>query len=303
MKRAQRGFAVVLAMGVAALAAIAAAAMISTQSVWARQNELMAGHVQAQALVRAGADWACAILAEDRRASNVDHRGEPWALRLKPVPIESGELVGALEDEQGAFNLNNLVIDGKASVAHLANFQRLLAVLDLPGELADALTDWLDADGVALPQGAEDNYYLARNPPYLAANRPLTDLSELALVRGFDQTARMRLRPYVTALPQPTPVNVNTAAPEVLAAIVEGLSLIDARALVARRDRSFFRDMADFRGRLPAGVVVAADHIAVRSDFFTASMRATIGEAQASGRALISRVDPKWPVIVWRKVL
>ena len=54
MKNAQRGVAVVLAMGVVALAAMAAAAMLVSQSTWSRQAELTAEHVQAQALVRAG---------------------------------------------------------------------------------------------------------------------------------------------------------------------------------------------------------------------------------------------------------
>ena len=77
--------AVVLAMGVVALAAIAAAAMLASQSTWSRHVELTAEHVQAQALVHAGVDWARALLSDDRRVSNVDHLGEPWALRLPPT--------------------------------------------------------------------------------------------------------------------------------------------------------------------------------------------------------------------------
>ena len=58
MRKTQRGVAVVMAMGVVALAAIAAAAMLASQGSWARQAELTAEHVQAQALVQAGVDWA-----------------------------------------------------------------------------------------------------------------------------------------------------------------------------------------------------------------------------------------------------
>jgi general secretion pathway protein K len=61
MKKTQRGVAVVLAMGVVALAAIAAAAMLATQSTWSRQAALGAEHAQAQALVQAGVDWARAM--------------------------------------------------------------------------------------------------------------------------------------------------------------------------------------------------------------------------------------------------
>ena len=101
---------------------------------------------------------------------------------------------------------------------------RLLEILALPDALAASLADWLDADGEPQPQdGAESGYYQGLQPPYLAANRPLGDVAELALVRGFDEAARTRLRAFVTALPRFTPVNVNTASPEVLAAVVGNL--------------------------------------------------------------------------------
>ena len=80
--RSQRGVAVVLAMGVAALAAMAATAMMLSQSTWARHSELSTDRIQAQLVVKAGVDWARAVLSDDRRSSTVDHLGEPWALRL-----------------------------------------------------------------------------------------------------------------------------------------------------------------------------------------------------------------------------
>jgi len=48
-------------------------------------------------------------------------------------------VIGAIEDRQGLFNLNNVV-------GNVAQFQRLLAVLGLPADLAPALADWTDGD-------------------------------------------------------------------------------------------------------------------------------------------------------------
>lgn len=299
----QKGVAVVLAMGVVALAAMAATAIMVTQSTWTRLSELNLDHVQAQLVVRAGVDWARAVLSDDRRVSSVDHLGEPWALRLPPMPVDNGKLAGYIEDQQGVFNLNNLVNDGKVVPAQLAHFRRLLAILELPADLADTLADWLDADSEPQPRGGtEDSYYLGLERPYLAANRPLIDVAELAFVRGFDANVYARLRPFVTALPRPTPVNVNTATPEVLAAIASGLNLDGARALVAQRGRVYFRDKADFLGRLPQGVSASMDDFAVSSDYFMATMRVAIGDAEAGGTALLAREDGRWPVIVWRKL-
>jgi len=303
-RTSERGVAIVLAISVVALAALVAAAIMVSQSTWARQLELTAEHVQARAVLQAGADWARAVLADDRRVSNVDHLGEPWALRLPPLPVENGELLGRIEDQQGAFNVNNLVSEGKVNVAQLAHFRRLLATLGLPDALAFTLVDWIDDDGLPQPQGgAEDENYLALDPPYLSANRPLIDVAELALVSGFDADARARLHPYVAALPGFTAVNVNPAPAEVLAAVIEGLDLGSAQALAAQRDRAYFRDSEDFSKRLPSGVTAAAGDIGVSSDYFVATLRVTIGGAQARGKALLARAGSGWPVVLWRKYL
>ena len=301
MRAAERGVAIVLAMGVVAMAAMAATAIMITQSTWSRAAELTADHVQAQVLIQAGVDWSRAILSYDRRSNNVDHLGEPWALRLPSMPVENGELTGYIEDQQGLFNLNNLVKGAKVNLAQLAIFRRLLSTLGLPAALADTLADWLDADSEPRPQGAEDGFYLALQPPYLAANRPLIDVDEIALVRGFDAGVRARLRPFVTALPVFTAVNPNTAAPEVLAAVVEGLGLDGARDLVAKRKRDYFRNWDEFFRQLPPGLIVPTENISVSSDYFMATMRVTIAGAQARGSALLARQDNGWPAIVWRK--
>jgi general secretion pathway protein K len=221
------------------------------------------------------------------------------------MPVENGELVGQIDDQQGAFNVNNLVLDGKVNVAQLAHFRRLLAILGLPDALAYTLVDWIDADSLPQPQGgAEDAFYLALDPPYLAANRPLIDVAELALVAGFDANVRARLYPFVSALPGSTAINVNTAPPEVLAAVVDGLDLGAAQAMVAQRDRVYFRDTGDFSNRLPRGAAAAAGGgISVSSDYFMATLRVTIGGAQARGKALLARTGSGWPVVVWRKYL
>lgn len=302
MRTVQKGVAIVLAMGVVALAALTATAIMTTQSTWSRQGELTAGHIQAQTLIQAGVDWARAVLSDDRRLSNIDHTGEPWALRLPAMPVEGGELAGFIEDQQGLFNLNNLARDGKMNPRELAHFQRLLSVLGLPVELSGSLVDWIDADSEPQAQGgAEDETYLALQPPYLAANRPLTDVAELALVHGFDEGVRARLRPFVTALPRPTAVNANTASPEILAAVIEGLGLDGARELVARRGRTYFSDRSNFLTQLPEGVQVETEDIVFGSDFFLATLRVTMGGAQARGIALLAREGTGWPNIVWRK--
>jgi general secretion pathway protein K len=223
-------------------------------------------------------------------------------MQLPAIPVENGSLAGHIEDEQGKFNLNNLLQDGKINHGQLTQFKRLLVILALPPMLADTLADWLDTDNMPQPQGgAEDAFYLSLPQPYLVANQPLTDIAELALVAGFEDSVRARLRPFVTALPGVTPVNVNTATPEILAAIVDGLSLDNARAIVAQREHIYFRHVADFSEKIPQDLIAPNENISVSSDYFLATLRVTLGNAQTYGSALLSRKNNGWPSIIWRK--
>ena len=305
MNSRQHGAALLMAMAIMAMAAIAATAMLVALSTWSRQSGLVAEHVQAEELVTAGGDWARAILFDDRHDSgDVDHAGEPWALSLPPIPFENGELAGRIEDQQGLFNLNNLVRNGKLDVTQYAHFQRLLAILGLPDDLAPALADWVDVDDMPQPAGGvEDAYYGGLTQPYLSANAPLTDLDELALVRGFDAGVRARLAPFVTALPGTTALNVNTAPAEVLAAVVDGLDVDSARTLVARRNGIFYRNNADFLSQLGKDATVPDQSIRVGSDYFLVTLRVTYGKTLARGQMLLARENPtRWPAVVWRKV-
>ena len=47
-------------------------------------------------------------------------------MKLPAIPVEGGEVQGTLYDQQGLFNLNNLVRNGTASAIDLVRFQRLL---------------------------------------------------------------------------------------------------------------------------------------------------------------------------------
>lgn len=302
MKR-ERGVAVITAILVVALVAAAASFMAWQQQLWLRQVENLSERAQARAVALAALQWARSILAADARDGAVDHLDESWARTLAPLPVDGGSLAGELVDAQARFNLNSLVREGGTSAADVASLRKLFELVQLSPDLVNAVVDWTDAGGeVTYPGGAEDMDYLIAEPPYRAANRALTSVDGLARVKGFDADALERLRPFVTALPQATPVNVNTAPAEVLAAVIAELTLDDARALVDTRQGRHFRDIADFRARLPKSVTqVNETLLAVGSRYFTVSGHARYGRAKVGFEALLERESTAWPRLVWQK--
>ena len=298
---AQRGAALIMALLVVALATTLASAMIWRQDMWLRQVETRRDLAQARLLATAGIDWARAIMAEDARTSSIDHLGEPWATKVPAMPAEGGEIGGELNDEQARWNLNNLVRSGQVQPESLAVLRRLLDQLQLPQTLAPALADWLDSDAEASPDGAEDAYYEGRTPPYRSANREFTDLDNLLRVRGFNSAIIDRLRPYVAVLPGYNPVNLNTTSAIVLAAVLPDVSPADAQQVVVERNRIPFRDLADFRNRLPrADTGSGSGQLDTRSRFFSVMIRSRYGNADTASTALLDRLTP-WPAIVWQR--
>lgn len=292
----QQGVAIIITLLIVALASSLAIYMAMQQSMWQRQVERQFERAQARELGLAGINWARAVLAEDARGGNVDHEKEIWTLRLPAIPVEGGEIIGSIEDRQGQYNLNNVV-------GNVAQFQRLLALLGLPPELAASLADWQDADSEPRSGGAEDGYYLALGSPYRAANRPMAELGELTKVKGFDRHIIESLRPFTCVLPATnTPVNVNFAPAEVLVAVIEGLSLSDARLLIQQRQVNPFKDVADFKQRLPhGGMKVVDSDISVKTDFFWVTGRVSVGKSQVVTQALVQR-GANWPTVVWQSV-
>ena len=303
----QNGVAIIMVLLIVALATSLAAFIATQQNLWQRQVESQIDRTQARRIGIAAIDWARAILADDMRTSSIDTDKEIWASRLPAMPVENGEVTGMIEDRQGLFNLNNLVRNGVTSTSDVAQFQRLLELLGLPTELANALADWMDADSeTQYPGGAENDYYLALSHPYRAANRPLAEMGELSLVKGFDRKTIERLRPFVAVLPATGAINVNFASPEVLAAVIGNISLADARLLVQQRSVQPFKDFVDFKQHLPHGGAGVSDSsiissIAFSSQFFLVTGRATVGRAQVTTQALLQRLGP-WSNVVWQSV-
>jgi general secretion pathway protein K len=304
-QRRDHGAAIIMAMLLAALAATIATTLLWQQQRWINEHAHRRDQVQAQALAMAGIQWARQIV-NDNAGGGIVHLGQPWALKLPALPIENGSISGYIVDAQSRINVNNIAGAPATPGPTRAALQRLFTALALPSSLLNAITDWVDADDrVTDPGGAEDAWYSSQPRPGLAANAPVRRASELLAVRGADPGLLSRLLPFVSALDAPTTVNVNTAPPEVLVAVVGGLDTAGAAALVASRAPAPFTSIANFRARLPRPDLAFDETLLdVRSDWFEVSIEARQGDTLARARALLKRgpAANAWPVVVWQVV-
>jgi len=172
-----------------------------------------------------------------------------WNGRVVAFPIEGGGIQTVLTDGQACFNLNSVVEGaGEFLVRRPAGVEQFIVLGLAVGlaeakahQIADGLTDWMDADTAARPQGAEDAAYVAAGPGYRTSGQLLSEVSELRAIRGVDADSYARLRPFVCALPTsaPSAINVNTLTSDqslLLLVLTNGkLSRAAARILIADR--------------------------------------------------------------------
>lgn len=223
--------------------------------------------MQARLIARAGLSMALFLLYRDRDES--DDLTEDWnryteMTRLTPVPVGGGSFTVSIYDEAGRLNVNTA---SEESLTHL--FRRvglgvvatgsLLGedvVVDGPAALAQRILDYIDADEVPRPLGAEVEAYRDR-PGRRPRNGPLLDLRELldipgvtaALFEGAD--GRPGLVDLLTVHGDGR-VNINTAPPEVIAAVPAPLGYDAERrralheALLAARPFTSVGSLRDF---------------------------------------------------------
>jgi len=300
----QQGVALITALLVVAIVAVAATEMATRQQMDIRRTGGLLHGEQAYAYLLGAESWAQMVLARDQRDSKVDTLYEDWSTQPPVSMVEGGAILGRILDLQGRFNVNSLV-DGKgvADKDAITRYKRLLRQLDLAESLAESLADWIDSDiNVLFPDGAEDEVYLGASTPYRTANRLLVDISELRLIKGYEPEVIQKLRPFIAALPEVTPLNVNTASAEVLITVAENMSLSDGKSLVETRGEDGFETVDKFTGEkeLSGKQQLTTGQLSVESSWFLMVSEATIGQSRARLASLIQRTD-KTTLVVRRQ--
>lgn len=228
MKR-QQGIALITILVMVALASIIAATIVKRQYLTADNTAYLIRQNQALQYAKSAEYFLSELLIQDAKNSpNADYLQEMWAQPLPPFPVDDGMISAKLEDQSGKFNLNSLLkADGTVNENTRQYFEKLLVRVGLPAELSQAVIDWQDADNdTSGPMGAESQYYLGLNPGYLPANRMMSNVEELKMVRGFEGQNYLRIAPYVAALPTvDSKININTAPALVLASLDRNLDL------------------------------------------------------------------------------
>ena len=303
----QRGAALLTAMIIVTLVATMASAMVWRQYRAVQIEAAERARAQASWILQGSLDWARLILREDARADRdaqrrgepaVDHLGEVWAVPLAEARLSTflaadknnaddgpeAFLSGSLQDAQTRYNLRHLLGGKVVPPLEQKVLERLVVSSGAaPGTAAliiSKLRSAYAAKGEAEGQSASGD----------KAEIPLQpkNIAQLAWF-GLSANTIERLSPLLTLLPMATPVNLNSAPREVIAALFDGMDLASAERLVQARQSkplSKLEETADF---FPKGVVVDKERASVNSAFFIVNGRLRLEERVLEEKSLVQR--------------
>ena len=187
---------------------------------------------------------------------DAEYNGEPfydsamdgWANGVSFGAANNGTANASIDDEYGKINLNALLdtsqgdepVERESLVNALREFffMRLADDSDSSAEaIIDGILDWIDYndEDSERPEGAENDYYNDLENPYSAKNGPMDSIEELLLIKGItpklyfgsrdEEEEQLPLSEYLTVHGDWVGrVNINTAEPEVIAAMLAGFS-------------------------------------------------------------------------------
>lgn len=303
--RRQRGAALLMALIIVTLVTTLATSMVWQQWRSVQVETADRAHQQAEWMLTGGMEYARLYLKTDNQKS--DHMGEPWAVPLAEARLSTFLaadqnntddapdvfLAGAMTDAQSRFNLRGLVDASKGTVnpRFLKALQRLCMTVSVnptvATQLAERMRDAQNAIAIPPPPEAPPN----PDPPLMPSK-----VEHLAWF-GIDAESIKRLAPYVVILPEATPVNLNTAAREVVAAVT-GLDVGSAERLVQVRQRAPFESLEDAEKLLPNQQKLDPELTTFKTQFFFVSGRLRSDSQVLEQRSLIRRqgreITPEW---------
>ncbi|OIN46567.1 HxcX atypical pseudopilin [Pseudomonas azotoformans] len=273
--------AIISALLIAAVVAVLAGAMLTRQTVFTRSLEAEQLRIQGQWLLQGGLERSRQLLWDARQKDVLTRLDQPWAR------AQGGAFEGRIEDEQGKFNLRNLVNREQVDTEQLQSFERLCRLIGVDPAVSRRISQRVIA---------------SYEPP--AKYPMLRSLDELSGIEGLDPLVLQRMQAYISVLPGPTWVNGNTASAEVLSAVVPQLSLSQAHGLVAERDSGqWFINRGDFVNRLHLPqVAVDSVQVGITSEWFRVQGQARREQRRVTLDALLHRPEDRQPRVIWSRV-
>jgi len=292
----QQGVAIITALLIVTIAATVSITISTRLQLDVRRTSNMIAQDQASFYLIAAEAWSQRILRQDKEDSTIDDLSEDWAVELPPLPVAGGSIQGKLTDLHSCININSLLEGGAVNTITESRLTQLFKNLGLDNNSTQAIEDWIDSDlETTNPNGAEDGYYLNLEKPYRPANTTLQSVSEMRLIKGFeDSKDYQQVKDHLCAFiaNDKLSINVNTASAEVLKSLSADMTDNLVKDIIEHREEKPFNDLKEFTSfsRLDT-IIKDTAKLSTSSDYFLLRTQAIIGQANKIMYSIIYRDD------------
>ncbi|MEK6217619.1 MAG: type II secretion system minor pseudopilin GspK [Psychrobacter sp.] len=303
----QRGVALLTILLLVVSITVVAGAMLASQKIAIRRSGLLFDQNQLLQDIDAGQQLAVTMIRADANLNDTDSTQDIWAKPVPPYTLGTHSIGIEIRDEASRFNINNLYQNGAVDSNALAVFQRLLTQLNLAPDIAIAVLDYQDADSEVYQDGGDESTVYNQQSNSSAdsdvPNQRLVNIDQLQNVKGINVEVLAVLRPYITVVPHYLPINMNTASPVILAALIDGATSQQMQTIVDLREKQVVESIDEIwqlpilgslneKQRKALAPLLAVDSQAFTA-LITATDNATVGQArQRYATIMISKTAP-----------
>jgi general secretion pathway protein K len=208
-------------------------------------------------------------------------------MKSKKDKINGFEIESSIEDMQAFYNLNDLI-----NVENQKYFLRLIHAIAPELSLSDstglvyATHEWVSPT----TNDKIDSWYAKQKPAYVPPHKAMNSVSELRLVKGMTTPIYNKLLPYVTALPEATPININTAPIMVFYTLSPSITKEATITIDQKRKATPFTDARAFMAMdVAKNNQLNADKITVTSGYFLVKTSVKVGQQETVLYTLLQR--------------
>jgi len=289
------GSALISALFIMTLVAIAATAMSTRLQLDIYRTRMTIVHDKSYLASQLVAFWAMSTLSHKKEPNTT--RDPTGKLMNFPVPFQHAypdvTITGQLTDLQSRFNVNNV-----QNTSYQPMFFNLLKDTVARGTedqyrlILAATVRWVSPYAIGQHRDEFLDHYITQNPAYLPAYQPMKNISEFRLVEGVNARIYQLMSPHVTALPEITPLNINTANKHVLKALGHGLTENDVNELLKARDKEGIKTLQALNPLLQR-LDIAADQITLESHYFASVAHVSTPDQELTNTTVFKRTENK----------
>jgi len=203
------------------------------------------------------------------------------------------QVTGSLYDLQSKFNLNNLTNAKMQPVFFkLVHDENPALTSTFIQSLISAIYQWITPISA---KGSDKwaQYYQSLKHPYLPAHQPMLSVLELKMVAGVSQNLFHQLFPYITTLPEKTPINFNTAPKQLLQALSQAEDKKDElNSIISMRKEKGMLSEQEFNDAI-ATLKIDTSTVTIESTYFLSIAKVSKGRNHLTLYSILKRTPRK----------